>query len=96
MKRHNPTPFLFQLSQKFLTLFRNKDVDTNIRGLIVEMLALKSLNNSKDRISLGTMEEIMKCLTEDTSSSGREFLGFMMSRLNELATEDAYLKSVLG
>ena len=96
IKRHNPTPFLFQLSQRFLTLFRNKDVDTNIRGLIVEMFALKSLNNSKDRISLGTMEGIIKCLTEDTSSSGREFLGFMMSRLNELATEDAYLKSLLG
>ena len=71
-------------------------MDTNIRGLIVEMLALKSLNNPADRISLTTMEGIIKYLAEDTSSSGREFLGFMMSRLNELATEDAYLKKLLG
>ena len=71
-------------------------MDTNIRGLIVEMLALKSLNNPADRISLTTMEGIIKYLAEDTSSSGGEFLGFMMSRLNELATEDAYLKKLLG
>ena len=86
----------FQLTQKFLNLFRNKDVDTNIRGLIVEMLVLKSSNKPDDRISIVTMEGIIKYLAEDRSSSGREFLGFMMSRLNELATEDAYLRKLLG
>ena len=79
-----------------MSLFLNKEVDTTIRGIIVEMLATKSLNNPKDRISLPTLETIIKCLVNDDSPPGKEFLGFVMSRLYELAEEDAYLRKLLG
>ena len=76
-------------------IFWNKGVDTNVRGMIVEMLVTKSLDSSKNRITVTKMEDIIKCLTSDHSSSGKEFLGFMMSRLYELASDDEYLKKVL-
>ena len=84
-----------QFEQKLIAIFWDKEVDTNIRGMIVEMLITKSLDNSKNRISVQTLEAMIKCLTSDPSSSGKEFLGFMMSRLYELASEDEYLKKVL-
>ena len=77
----------------------NKEVDTSVRSLVVEMLLAKTLDSNysefNEPLSIETLEVIINCLVKDRSPKGKEFLGFMMSRLHELATDNKYLQDLL-
>ena len=78
-----------------MDIFVDKSVDSNLRGMLVELLVSKSLDNPSKRVSLSTVRTIIKCLSNDARTSEKEFSGFMMNRLYELASEDLYLKKIL-
>ena len=78
-----------------MDIFLDKTVDSNLRGMIIEVLVAKSLDNPSKRISIRTARIMIKCLASDAKTSGKEFSGFIMSRLYELASEDMYLRGIL-
>ena len=85
----------FQMQHKLLDLFLDRSVDSNVRGMVVEVLVSKSLSFTSGRIQEETSRKIVKSLGDDITPAGREFSGFMISRLYELASEDMHLNDIL-
>ena len=83
------------MEHKLLDLFLDRSVDSNVRGMVVEVLVSKSLSFTSKRIQDETARKIVKSLRDDITQAGREFSGFMMSRLYELASEDIHLNDIL-
>ena len=63
--------------------------------MVVEVLVSKSLSFTPERIQEETARKIVQSLGDDITPAGREFSGFIMSRLYELASEDIHLNDIL-
>ena len=83
------------MEHKLLDLFLDRSVDSNVRGMVVEVLASKSLSFTSKRIQEETARKIVQSLGHDITQAGREFSGFIMSRLYEFASEDIHLNDIL-
>ena len=84
------------MERKLLNLFLDKTVDSTLRGMAVEILVSTSSGNYRNRLSKQMLTGIVNELARDVDPAGKEFSGFTMNRLYQLASGDLHLKSLLG